>query len=149
MTMQPDQFLSQSERWSWAVQRELDGFQRTLDSRLSELANRIDRAVGNNEYVADKRSSDIQLSNVLHQISDVSKDLEALRTHCDTELRGIRSFYDSEVLRLERIIAEESKERKEDHKEYVRSKQSQMRWFVSMVLIPTVLVIVQLLMSHK
>lgn len=120
MTMQPDQNASQSERWSWAVQRELDGFQRTIDSKFAELANRIDKVVSNVEYVADKRSSDIQLANILQHIADVKKDLE-----------------------------DEIDERKTAHIEYIKARQSQFRWFVSMILVPTVLVVVQLLMSSK
>lgn len=120
MTIQPDQNTPQNERWSWAVQRELDGFQRTFDSKFAELATRIDRVVSNVEYVADKRSADIQLANVLKEIADLKKDLD-----------------------------DEVDERKKTQAEAVEARQSQFRWFVSMILIPIVLVVVQLLMSSK
>lgn len=120
MTMQPDQFTSQGERWSWAVQRELDGFQRTMDNKFAEMANRIDKGISNVEYVADKRSADIQLANVLQQIAELKKDLD-----------------------------DEINERKKSAAEAQAARQSQFRWFVSMILVPIVLVVVQLLMSSK
>jgi hypothetical protein len=116
--MQPDQ--TTSERWSWAVQRELDGFQRTVDNKFAELANRVDKSVSTVEYVADKRAVDIQRDNILQHIADIKKDLE-----------------------------DEIRERKHAHEEYVKSRQSQFRWFVSMIIIPVVLGVVQLVMSSK
>lgn len=120
MTMQPDQNTPQNERWSWAVQRELDGFQRTFESKFVELATRIDKVVSNAEYVADKRSIDIQLANLLKDIADLKKDLD-----------------------------DEIDERKQAMAEAQEARQSQFRWFVSMILVPIVLVVVQLLMSSK
>lgn len=120
MTMQPDQNTFQSERWSWAVQRELDGFQRIMDNKFAEVTSRIDKGVSNVEYVADKRSSDIQLANVLQQIAELKKDLD-----------------------------DEIDERKKTMAEAQAARQSQFRWFVSMILVPIVLVVVQLLMSSK
>jgi hypothetical protein len=120
MTMQPDPNASFNGMWSWAVQRELDGFQKTMDNKFSELTNRIDKVVSSIEYAADKRSSDIQLANLIEHISEIKTDLE-----------------------------KETLERKKEHDEYVKTRQVQFRWFVSMIIIPIVLGIVQLVMSKK
>lgn len=120
MTLQPDLNSPDKGNWSWAVQRELDGFQRTTDNRILEMANRIDKAVSGIEYTADKRFFDSQISNLQSHIDD-----------------------------LKRALEEETAERKKEHEEYVKTRQTQFRWFVSMIIIPIVLGVVQLLMSKK
>jgi hypothetical protein len=120
MSMQPDQSAALGERWSWAVQRELDSFQRASDIRLTEFANRLDKVVSLVEYAADKRSSDLQLANIAAHIVEIKKDLD-----------------------------DEITERKRQHEEYVKARQAQIRWYISMILIPIVLGVVQLLMSSK
>jgi len=130
MTIQPD-----SPAWSGAVQRELDGVQRSF----AEFTSRLDKLLTLTEYHADMRAVEIRLSNTLEKVQDTEKDFETLK-------RELRESYNS--LRTE--IAEEVRNRQSDHKEYVKARQSQFRWLISMVMIPIAIALVQLLMtSHK
>lgn len=126
MSTQPDP-NGMNIPWSWAVQREADGLSRNIEQRLQDMSNRIDKSVGSAEYAADKRSNDIVIKNMAEKLQSIEKEHERAYAH------------------MEKAIGDEAESRREEHSEYVKSRQSQTRWFISLVLIPIVLGLIPLL----
>lgn len=124
--------------WSAVVQRELDSLQRSVDTRFVDFSSRLNGLLPTNEFLADKRSSHIRFDNIKEKINDCVTDLDNLKR----EILG-------EIEKLETAIAKEASDRKKEHKDYIKARQSQFRWLVSMVMIPLTIAIVDLLMSKK
>jgi len=138
-----------SQEWSGAVQRELDSLQRSVDSRFVDFSSRLDKLLSQIEYSADKRSLDIRFVNTNEKIDDLEVDVENIK-------RDFRHLFDtfktdllSERSRYERAIAKEREDRKKQHEDYLKARQSQFRWLVSMVMIPITIAVVTLWTSKK
>jgi hypothetical protein len=144
MTTQPD-----PNTWSGAVQRELDGLQRNIESRFTDFSNRLDRLLTLTTYEADKRSSDIRFDNLNEKVEDAEHDIESLKTELRASFDSLRADILAERARYERALEDESNERKTEHKGYIKARQEQFRWLVSMVMIPIAVAIVTLFTSSK
>lgn len=70
MTVQPD---PSAPNIAWAVQRELDGLRNDTDQHVLNLNTKIDKAVTQTEYAADKRLLDLKFSTVTDKITEVEK----------------------------------------------------------------------------
>lgn len=137
MTTQPD-----GQAWSGAVQRELDGLQRNVDTRFTDISNRLDRLLTLTEYNADRRVDDLKFSNLNEKLHDNETDLHTAQTELRESLNSLRT----EVLIA---LAKETEERKRSIKEYIDAKKSQFRWWVSMVMIPVTIALVEFLVPKK
>ena len=130
------------QNWSGAVQRELDGLQRSVDTRFADFSTRLDKLLTLTEYYADKRAVDIRFENLTEKVHDAETDLYALKTET-------REAYNSLRVEVLAAISREREERKTAIKEFIESKKSQFRWLVSMVMIPVAVAIVDLIVSKK
>lgn len=128
--------------WSGAVQREVDGLQRTVDARFLDVHNRLDKLLAITEYHADKRVTEIQLHNLDEKIEDNENDIVRIHSEVKEALNALRH-------ELSAAITTEREERKKSIAEYIDAKKSQFRWLVSMVMIPLGIAIVDLLTKHK
>jgi len=135
--------------WSEAVQRELDSLQRNVDTRFVDFSSRLDRLLTLTEYYADKRSSDIRFENINEKIEDTESDIEALRLDLRNSFESLRRDLMKERNRYEASLNKETTERKKEHSDYLKSRQSQFRWLISMVMIPITIAIVDLVVSKK
>lgn len=135
--------------WSGAVQRELDSLQRSVDTRFVDFSSRLDRLLTLTEYYADKRSADIQFANINDNINDSENDISAVKEDLRNSLESLRMAMAVDRERLERAIAKETSNRQKEHKDYIKARQSQFRWLVSMVMIPITIAIIDLFMSKK
>lgn len=138
-----------SQEWSGAVQRELDSLQRSVDARFVDFSSRLDKLLSQIEYSADKRSLDIRFENLNEKIEDVEADVENVK-------RDVRHLFDSlktdllnERVRYEDAIAKEKRDRQKAHENYLKARQSQFRWLVSMVMIPITIAVITLWTSKK
>jgi hypothetical protein len=136
MTTQPE------TNWSGSVQRELDGLQRSVDNRFTDVLTRLDKLVTLTEYQADKRVTDIQLQGINDKIDDNETDLATFHHELKEALNTLRH----EVMAA---IAAERDDRSKSIKEYIDAKKSQFRWLVSMVMIPLGIALVDLLIHKK
>jgi hypothetical protein len=137
MTTQPE-----GQAWSGAVQRELDGLQRSVDTRFTDFSNRLDKLLTLTEYHADRRVDDLKFTNLSDKIHDNETDLHTVHTELRESLTALRH----EVLTA---LASETAERNRSIKEYIDAKKSQFRWLVSMVMIPLGIALVELLIPKK
>lgn len=135
--------------WSEAVQRELDSLQRNVDTRFVDFSSRLDRLLTLTEYYADKRSSDIRFENINEKIEDTENDITALRLDLRNSFESLRRDLMKERNRYETSLNKETTERKKEHSDYLKSRQSQFRWLISMVMIPITIAIVDLIVSKK
>jgi hypothetical protein len=133
--------------WSGAVQRELDALQRSTDVRFVEFSTRLDKLLTLTEYHADLRGSDIRNQNISEKIHDSELDITALKTELRQSLDLLRNEIQAERTRFELALARETEERKEEHSSYLKEKKEQFRWFVSLVMIPLAIAIVDLLVN--
>lgn len=138
-----------SQEWSGAVQRELDSLQRSVDARFVDFSSRLDKLLSQIEYSADKRSLDIRFENANEKIEDVELDIEALKADSRNLFNTFKADLLAERARYERAIAKETEDRKKSHEDYLKARQSQFRWLVSMVMIPITIAVVTLWTSHK
>lgn len=139
---QPDPNAPSNGTWSWAVQRELDGLQRSIDQRLIELSGRVDKSVSSTEYTADKRGSDLERQGLREKIADVDKDLEAFKADIRRTLDGSRIDNLTEHARLEKLITDEVARRLAQREEDERARRSNLRWIIGIVIIPVIMIIV-------
>lgn len=138
-----------SNAWSGAVQRELDGLQRSVDTRFSEFTTRLDKLLTLTEYYADKRSLDLRFENVSEKLEDSENDIQRLTGDVRQSLADLRVELQTQYSRLEKAIADEKKDRVAAIKEFVEARKSQFRWLVSMVMVPIGIALVQLLAPKK
>jgi hypothetical protein len=139
---QPDPNAPSSGSWSWAVQRELDGLQRSIDQRLSDMTNQITKLVSITEYLADKRGLDLELRGLREKIVDVEKDLETFKADVRRALDEFRRDNSLDHARLERAIAEEVSARHTERITESNSRRSTLRWVIGIVIIPVVMIVV-------
>jgi hypothetical protein len=135
--------------WSGAVQRELDGLQRNVETRLTDFSSRLDKLLTLIEYDADKRSLELRFSTVNDKLEDGEDDLLALKAELREALQGLRQDITAERVRYEAAINRETTARETQHKSYIASRQDQFRWLLSMVMIPIAIALVQLVASKK
>jgi hypothetical protein len=128
MTTQPE--------WSGAVQRELDGLQRSVDQRFTDFSNRLDKLLTLTEYYADKRGLDLRFTNINEKLEDSENDLRQLATEVRQSLADLRT-----------AISNEGKERDKSFTKLIDERKSQFRWLVSMVMIPIAVAIVDLVVK--
>lgn len=128
MTTQPE--------WSGAVQRELDGLQRSVDQRFADFSNRLDKLLTLTEYYADKRGLDLRFTNINEKLEDSENDLRLLATEVRQSLADLRN-----------AISNEGKERDKAFTKVADERKSQFRWLVSMVMIPIAVAIVDLVVK--
>lgn len=144
MTSQPN-----APDWSGAVQRELDSLQRIVDTRFVDFSSRLDRLLTLTEYYADKRSSDIRFDNANEKIDDNETDISALKLDLRNSFEALRHDIMEERNRYERAVDKETTDRKKQHNDYLKARQSQFRWLVSMVMIPITIAIIDLIVSKR
>lgn len=135
--------------WSGAVQRELDSVHRNVDSRFTDFSNRLDRLLTLTEYYADKRSSDIRFDNINEKIEDSEHDIEVLQRELRESFESLRRDLISERERYESAIGHETTTRQEEYKNFIKARQEQFRWLVSMIMIPLAIALVDLLATKK
>jgi hypothetical protein len=134
---------TQSENnWSGAVQRELDGLQRSVDARFADIYTRLDKLLTLTEYRADKRVTEIQMQGINEKIDDNETDIARVHNELREALTALRH-------ELTAALASETDDRKKTFKEFLDAKKAQFRWLVSMVMIPLGIAIVDLVMKHK
>lgn len=138
MTTQPDINGPATGTWAWAVQRELDSLQRTMEQRYTELATRIDKVVSTTEYGADKRAAAQQQVSTIEKLTDLERDIQLFKKDADDKI---------EKLRVALVAEKDTRER--ERKEDQEKKQAQTRWMVSVILIPIIITIVQLIGTFK
>jgi hypothetical protein len=144
MTVPPD-----FDAWSRAVQVELDGLKRDVQNRLDDLASRVSSFVSNAEYNADKRSVDLQMTNVKDKIDDAEADVTVLKTDMIKVIDDLKRDTTAAHTRLEQMIVNETNARHQQQKEEAAARQSNFRWMISAVLIPIVLAVMDLMLNKK
>src|SRR6476620_3569405 len=112
MTVPPD-----FDAWSRAVQVELDGLKRDVQNRLDDLASRVSSFVSNAEYNADKRSVDLQMTNVKDKIDDAEADVTVLKTDMIKVIDDLKRDTTAAHTRLEQMIVNETNARHQQQKE--------------------------------
>lgn len=142
MTTQPE-----TPQWSGAVQRELDGLQRNVESRFTDFSSRLDHLLTKLEYDADKRSTDIRFNNLNEKVQDSEDDIDALKTEVRESFESLRRDILTERARYEAAISNETRTRQNEHTGYIQARQEQFRWLVSLVMIPIGIAIVDLLVK--
>lgn len=139
----------ETQTWSGAVQRELDGLQRNVETRFTDFSSRLDKLLTLTEYYADKRSYDIQFSNLNEKVEDSEHDIEDLKRELRDSFESLRHDIQAERERYEQAIGRETDERQTQHTGYLKARQEQFRWLMSMVMIPIAIAIVDLLVTKK
>lgn len=145
-----------SGTWAWAIQREIDNLQKTLDTRYAELSSRIDKVVSATEYNADKRASEQHTSSLLERITGIDKDVEFFKREVNDRLEILRKEHDTDIDKVGLLLDTEKKTREADRKEDLRNAEEEReraasaqvekkRWLVAAVLIPTMVALVPLL----
>lgn len=135
--------------WSGAVQRELDGLQRNVETRFTDFSSRLDKLLTLTEYYADKRSSDIRFENLNEKVEDSEHDIEDIRREIRDSFEAFRRDIAAERTRYEQAIDKETSDRQTQHSGYLKARQEQFRWLMSMVMIPIAIAIVDLLVTKK
>lgn len=145
-----------SGTWAWAVQREIDNLQRTMESRHAELAARIDRVVSSTEYSADKRAAEQQYRTLLERLGGIDKDVELFKRDFTDRLEALRKEHDTDIDKVGLLLDTEKKtreaDRREDHKSLEEDREraasaqvEKKRWLIAAVLIPTLVALVPFL----
>lgn len=137
MTTQPD-----AKTWSGAVQRELDGLQRGMDTRLHDFSQRLDKLLTLTEYYADKRTIDVRFDSLNEKVHTTDNDIQLLA-------REVRDSFNTLRHEISTSLAKERDDRQQSIKEYIDTKRSQFRWLVSMVMIPIAIAVVDLVVNGK
>jgi len=135
---------SSTPDWSGAVQRELDGLQRNVDTRFVDFSSRLDRLLVQTEHYTDMR-----FSTVNEKIDNADDDIESLKTDLRHSFESLRSDITVERNRYQFELAKEIEDRKKEHQDYLKSRQSQFRWLVSMVMIPITIAVIDLLFNSR
>jgi hypothetical protein len=139
----------ETQTWSGAVQRELDGLQRNVETRFTDFSNRLDKLLTKLEYDADKRSSDIRFDNLNEKVEDSEHDIDDLKRELRESFESLRRDIITERTRFETAIAHETDTRQNEYKGFIKARQEQFRWLVSMIMIPLAIALVDLLATKK
>lgn len=139
----------ETQTWSGAVQRELDALQRNVETRFTDFSSRLDKLLTLTEYYADKRSSDIRFENLNEKVEDSEHDIDDLRREIRDSFESLRRDLTAERERYEQAIGRETNERQTQHTGYLKARQEQFRWLMSMVMIPIAIAIVDLMVTKK
>lgn len=141
-----------SGTWAWAIQREIDNLQKTMESRYAELSSRIDRVVSSTEYNADKRALDNQHTAVLDKISGLDKDVELFKRDFNDRLEVLRKDHDADIDKVGLLLDTEKKTREADRKEDQQALEAtanaqieKKRWLIAAILIPVAIALLPLL----
>jgi small-conductance mechanosensitive channel len=135
--------------WSGAVQRELDGLQRNVETRFTDFSNRLDKLLTLTEYSEYKHTNDVRFDNLNEKVEDSEQDIEEIKRELRDSLESLRRDILAERERYEQAIGRESTERKTQHTGYIKARQEQFRWLMSMVMIPIAIAVVDLLATKK
>ena len=135
--------------WSGAVQRELDGLHRNVESRFTDFSSRLDKLLTLTEYYADKRSSDIRFDNLNEKVDDSENEIADLKRELRDSFESLRRDILAERQRYEDALEHETETRQNEYKSFIKARQEQFRWLVSMVMIPLAIAIVDLLTTKK
>lgn len=139
----------ETSTWSGAVQRELDGLQRNVETRFTDFSSRLDKLLTLTEYYADKRSSDIRFENLNEKVHDSEDDIEALKREIRDSFESLRRDIINERERYESALGRETQTRQTQHTSYIKARQDQFRWLMSMVMIPLAIALVDLIATKK
>jgi len=139
----------QTPTWSGAVQRELDGLQRNVETRFTDFSSRLDKLLTLTEYYADKHSTDIRFDNINEKVEDSEQDITDLKRELRDAFESLRRDILAERERYEEAISNEATTRQTQHTGYLKARQEQFRWLMSMVMIPIAIAIVDLLVTKK
>jgi len=139
----------QTPTWSGAVQRELDGLQRNVETRFTDFSSRLDKLLTLTEYYADKHSTDIRFENLSEKVEDTEQDVTDLKRELRDSFESLRRDILAERQRYEAAISNESTTRQTQHTGYIKARQEQFRWLMSVVMIPLAIAIVDLLATKK
>lgn len=141
-----------SGTWAWAIQREIDNLQKTMESRYSELSQRIDRVVSGTEYNADKRAQEQYAAAVLDRINGIDKDVEIFKRDFSDRLEVLRKDHDADIDKVGLLLDTEKKTREADRKEDQQALETtanaqieKKRWLIAAVMIPIAIAMVPLL----
>ncbi len=141
-----------SGTWAWAIQREIDTLQKTMETRYAELSTRIDRVVSGTEYNADKRATEQQHSVLVERVSNVDKEVEIFKRDFNDRIEVLRKEHDADIDKVGLLLDTEKKtresDRKEDHKAMDEAANAQIekkRWLVAAILVPTAIALFPLL----
>lgn len=138
----------ETQTWSGAVQRELDGLQRNVETRFTDFSSRLDKLLTLTEYYADKRSSDIQFSNLNEKVEDSEQDIDDLKRELRDSFDSLKRDIQAERERYEQSIGRETTARQTQHTGYLKARQEQFRWLMSMVMIPIAIALVDLVVRR-
>lgn len=139
----------EENQWSGAVQRELDGLHRNVETRFTDFSSRLDKYLTLTEYQADKRAEEIRFANFNEKVEDSEQDIEGLRRELRDSFESLRREILAERQRYETAIDHEAETRQTQHTGYIKARQEQFRWLMSMVMIPLAIAIVDLLATKK
>ncbi len=141
-----------SGTWAWAIQREIDNLQKTMEARYSELSQRIDRVVSSTEYNADKRAQEQQHTAVLDKISGLDKDVEIFKRDFSDRLEVLRKDHDADIDKVGLLLDTEKKTREADRKEDQQALEmtanaqiEKKRWLIAAIMVPIAIAMVPLL----
>lgn len=140
-----------SGTWAWAIQREIDNLQKTMETRYSELSARIERVVSGTEYNADKRALDQQHTALLDKIGNIDKDVEIFKREFHDRLELLRKEHDADLDKVGLLLDTEKKTREADRKEDQQALEAtasaqieKKRWLVAAVMIPIAIALIPL-----
>jgi hypothetical protein len=141
-----------SGTWAWAIQREIDTLQKTMETRYAELSVRIDRVVSSTEYNADKRATEQQHSVLVERVSNVDKEVELFKRDFNERIEQLRKEHDADIDKVGLLLDTEKKtresDRKEDHKSMEEAANAQVekkRWLIAAIMVPTAIALFPLL----
>ena len=127
---------------SWSARKTLEAQEINNDRRFNELSRQLDKLVSSIEYAADKRVIDSQWTNLHDRVVEVQKELVEFKHDIQLIFENLRRETTAEHTRLEKLVSDESESRKREHENYLREKRSAIRWFVSVVIIPITIAII-------
>ncbi len=141
-----------SGTWAWAIQREIDNLQKTLETRYAELSTRIDKVVSATEYNADKRAQEQQHRTVIDRISSLDKDVEIFRHEFSDRLELLRKEHDTDIDKVGLLLDTERNTREADRREDQKALEDaatkqveKKRWLIAAVIVPTSIALIPLL----
>lgn len=141
-----------SGTWAWAIQREIDNLQKTMESRYSELSQRIDRVVSSTKYNADKRAQEQQYTTLLDRIGNIDKDVEIFKRDFSDRLEVLRKDHDADIDKVGLLLDTEKKTREADRKEDQQALEAttnaqieKKRWLVAAIMVPIAIALVPFL----
>ncbi len=141
-----------SGTWAWAIQREIDNLQKTVESRYSELNSRIDRVVSGTEYNADKRAAEQQHTGLIDRLSLIDKDVELFKRDINDRLEVLRKDHDADIDKVGLLLDTEKKTREADRKEdrqaleeTANAQIEKKRWLIAAIMVPIAIAMIPIL----